>query len=147
MSQEWIGVSEAAKLSGKSGSTIRRWCDDRIIKNKKLKKGRKIYKKSLLEHLVTEAKPTPSRSNHDTPKIDNEPSHLSHLLCDERVSMRDKRIYELEAMNESLIKQNKELQSEVIKNSYELRAILAQQTTTHPSSWTRSNDITQAKSL
>ena len=139
MNQEWIGVAEAAKLSGKSGATIRRWCDNRTIKNKKLKKGRRIQKQSLLEHLVTEAKPTLTRQINEPSKIAQEPSQHSHELCNERISMKDKRISELEAMNEILIKQNKDLHSELIRNSYELRAILADKTNTSPSSWTRAS--------
>ena len=137
MQEEWIGVSQAVKLTGKSGSTIRRWCDARLIKNRKRKDGRKILKQSLLTYLATECSMPIPRKKDETSHVEEAPSRDSHKVCHERLSEKNERILELKNEIKELKETNKMLHSELIKGSCELRAILAQQTGTHPSTWTR----------
>ena len=124
---EWIGVSDAKKLSGKSVSTIHRWCDNKYIKSRKRKDGRKILKSSLLNHLATNVSPTPPTKNEEIPR--------------DVLREKDEMIHLLKESNRELREQNRELQSELIKNSHELRAILSQQTGTAPSRWKRDEII------
>jgi hypothetical protein len=63
------------------------------------------------------------------------------------VLIRDERLEELKEQVKELKELNKALQSELIKNSYELRAIISQQTTSHPSSWLRSEGKNPIKNL
>ena len=136
--QDWVGISEASKLSGKSVSTMRRWCDGRLIKSRKIKGERKIDRLSLLTYLATECSMPVSPKNHDTHQDSKKASRETHMALDERLSSRDERIAELKLEISELKEQNKILQSEIIKNGYELRAILAEQTGSSPSSWIKS---------
>jgi len=141
--KDWIGILEAAKFSGKSISTVRRWCDNRLIKSRKHKTGRKIYKSSLLLHLSTNCIMTPYQKKHGTP---HEPTKRVsagvHDTCHERLHERADRIAELKAEVVEFKEQNKMLQMEILKITYELRAILANQTGSNPSAWVRTDTPT-----
>lgn len=125
--EEWIGVYEASKLSGKSLSTVRRWCDGRVVQSRKRKDGRKILKSSLLSYLVTEATVTPAQKN-------QQPYQES---SDGILQEKNERIRELKEENRNLREQVQTLQQELFRNTHELRAILSQQTGTTPSAWKR----------
>ena len=95
-----------------------------MIRNRKRKDGRKILKSSLLTYLATEVVVVKPRKNHET----------FHEKSD---TLLHDRIRELKDELKESREQNRILQSELIKNMHEMRAILAQQTGTSPSSWQR----------
>lgn len=139
MNDDLIGIAAAQRLSGKSASTIRRWCDAKLIKNRKTKNGRRIEKTSLLSYLATEVKVIPSNKKSDTPMKTSEYYRRKIRKYRERISKSEDMISDLKKENKELKHIQYQLQTELIRSGAETRAILAQQTGSKPSSWTRSS--------
>jgi DNA-binding transcriptional MerR regulator len=132
MKESMITISEASKISGKSPSTLRRWVDNKFINATKTEQGRLIEKKSLLLKLSQETLVLPSQKESSTT---NEVLQTLH----DNIRDRDETIKYEREQNRELRAQLKQSHEEILKLTYEIKAILTKDEPRGISRWIKTN--------
>jgi DNA-binding transcriptional MerR regulator len=138
---EEISIAQAARLSGKSQATIRRWAAQKLVPARKTDDGHWVFTRAeLIAHLgaygselsesraikVTSAKPHKEALNR--PLID---AHVERIKTLESLLEREQRL------NDELREQLKGTTAEVFKLTAELRSFLSKETKSSPTQWIR----------
>ena len=128
--EQTVNLTVASKMAGKSTTTLRRWAKESLVKaTKKDNGGWEFDTDSLKQHLAK------SSVRHITNKsvIKSEIAEQkgdSELICSLQVSLdRERKI------NDDLRQENSKLQSELLKLTYEMQAILKKESGNKLSRW------------
>lgn len=126
-STDTLTINEAAKHSGKSATTIRRWLESGVLKYKTSPEGWKLITKDDLLGVLSENTTVTSPPERAT-------QHVAHIesstvtVLKESLEHERRRCERLEAEKNDLQKNIKELQGELLKLTKETQAILQKQT-------------------
>jgi DNA-binding transcriptional MerR regulator len=136
-----LTMSAAAKLSGKSVSTIRRWIDDGFLPAKKTQEGWRVVAHHDLMATLSRVPQDASREvKGSRPGATAGYPHESSLIAVIEASLkREQEALEHERrMSAELREQNKTLQSELLKLTREMQAMLSKDAGGALSRWLRS---------
>lgn len=133
---EFIEVSEAASMSGKSKSTIKRWASQSLIESIKNEKGRWLFNpQSIKDYLIKNANQRPPTNRSQASRgLESETMSpiMGHLQSLQEALERERQI------NDELRKKLDVKDGELLKMTYEIKAILSQESKGLLSRWIRS---------